>query len=86
MKRENPIIGGRRRRQEDVVEIVLVPGLWLNASTWDAVVPLLEEAGHTARPLTLPGMESKETDRTAASRRPTERCCWVVSRRSTARC
>ena len=46
------------------MEIVLVPGLWLNASTWDAVVPVLEAAGHTARPLTLPGMESQEADRT----------------------
>ena len=49
------------------MEIVLVPGLWLNASTWDAVVPLLEAAGHTTRPLTLPGMESKEADRTGIS-------------------
>lgn len=45
------------------MQIVLVPGLWLNASTWDAVVPLLEEAGHTAHPLTLPGMEGKDADR-----------------------
>ena len=46
------------------MDIVLVPGLWLNAHTWDAVVPHLEEAGHRAHPLTLPGMESKEADRT----------------------
>lgn len=45
------------------MQIVLVPGLWLNASTWDEVVPLLEEAGHTAHPLTLPGMEGKDADR-----------------------
>lgn len=45
------------------VEIVLVPGLWLDASSWDAVVPVLEEAGHRARPLTLPGMESRDADR-----------------------
>lgn len=45
------------------MEIVLVPGLWLNASTWDAVVPPLQAAGHTTRPLTLPGMESQDADR-----------------------
>lgn len=45
------------------MEIVLVPGLWLNASTWDQVVPPLEAAGHTTRALTLPGMESQESDR-----------------------
>lgn len=45
------------------MQIVLVPGLWLNASTWDAVVPDLEAAGHTAHSLTLPGMASKDADR-----------------------
>ena len=46
------------------MDIILIPGLWLNASTWDAVVPILEEAGHRTWPLTLPGMASKDTDRT----------------------
>ena len=41
------------------MDIILIPGLWLNASSWDAVVPHLEAAGHRARALTLPGMESK---------------------------
>lgn len=45
------------------MDIILIPGPWLNASCWDAVVPALEEAGHRARPLTLPGMESKEASR-----------------------
>lgn len=45
------------------MDIILVPGLWLNASCWDAVVPALEEAGHRARALTLPGMESREASR-----------------------
>ena len=45
------------------MDIVLVPGLWLNAHTWDAVVPHLEAAGHVAHPLTLPGMGSKDADR-----------------------
>lgn len=46
------------------MDIILIPGLWLNASTWDAVVPILEDAGHRAKPLTLPGMASKDADRT----------------------
>jgi pimeloyl-ACP methyl ester carboxylesterase len=45
------------------MDIVLIPGLWLNASTWDAVIPILERAGHRVQALTLPGMESKESDR-----------------------
>lgn len=45
------------------MEILLVPGLWLNAATWDEVVPQLAAAGHSARPLTLPGMESQGADR-----------------------
>ena len=40
-----------------MADVVLVPGLWLQGSTWDAVVPHLERAGHRARPLTLPGTD-----------------------------
>lgn len=46
------------------MDIVLIPGLWLNGSSWDAVTPALEQAGHRVRALTLPGMQSKHTDRT----------------------
>jgi pimeloyl-ACP methyl ester carboxylesterase len=49
------------------MDIILIPGLWLNASSWDAVVPHLESAGHRPRPLTLPGMESKAADRAGIS-------------------
>lgn len=45
------------------MDILLVPGLWLNASTWDAVAPILERAGHRVTALTLPGMESRGADR-----------------------
>jgi pimeloyl-ACP methyl ester carboxylesterase len=38
------------------MDIILIPGLWLDASSWDDVVPSLERAGHTAHPLTLPGV------------------------------
>ncbi|GFZ96395.1 alpha/beta fold hydrolase [Nesterenkonia alkaliphila] len=33
---------------------VLVPGLWLDASSWKQVVPHLESAGHTTAALTFP--------------------------------
>ncbi|KRB37951.1 alpha/beta fold hydrolase [Microbacterium sp. Root180] len=38
------------------MDIILVPGLWLDASSWEDVTPALEAAGHSARPLTLPGV------------------------------
>ncbi|HET6918023.1 MAG TPA: alpha/beta hydrolase [Jiangellaceae bacterium] len=45
------------------MDIVLIPGLWLDGSSWDGVVPVLVRAGHRTHPLTLPGMESKDADR-----------------------
>jgi pimeloyl-ACP methyl ester carboxylesterase len=38
------------------MDIILVPGLWLAGTSWEAVVPALEAAGHRANPLTLPGL------------------------------
>lgn len=38
------------------MDIILVPGFWLDASAWDAVVPSLTDAGHTVCAITLPGM------------------------------
>lgn len=37
------------------LDIVLVAGLWLDGSAWDAVVPALESRGHRVTPVTLPG-------------------------------
>ncbi|MEQ4722874.1 alpha/beta hydrolase [Nonomuraea sp. B19D2] len=45
------------------MDIILIPGFWLDGSSWDEVVPALAEAGHRTRALTLPGMESKDADR-----------------------
>jgi pimeloyl-ACP methyl ester carboxylesterase len=38
------------------MEIMLVPGLWLDASSWRDITPALERAGHAVHPLTLPGV------------------------------
>jgi pimeloyl-ACP methyl ester carboxylesterase len=51
------------------VDIILIPGMWLDGSSWDKVVPLLEKAGHRPVPLTLPGMESKDADRSGIALR-----------------
>ena len=45
------------------MDIILIPGFWLDGSSWDEVVPALKQAGHRTHPLTLPGMESKDADR-----------------------
>jgi pimeloyl-ACP methyl ester carboxylesterase len=45
------------------MDIILIPGLWLDASSWDDIVPALRQAGHRPHALTLPGMESKDADR-----------------------
>ncbi len=41
----------------------MIPGFWLDGSSWSAVTPPLEQAGHRVRALTLPGKESKDADR-----------------------
>lgn len=38
------------------MDIILIPGLWLDSSSWDAVLPSLVEAGHRPHALTMPGM------------------------------
>ncbi|MET0735053.1 MAG: alpha/beta hydrolase [Microbacterium sp.] len=38
------------------MDVIMVPGLWLDASSWDAVIPAIEAAGHRPRPLTMPGV------------------------------
>jgi pimeloyl-ACP methyl ester carboxylesterase len=43
--------------------IILVPGFWLGAWAWDDVVDTLRADGHDARAVTLPGLESVDTDR-----------------------
>jgi pimeloyl-ACP methyl ester carboxylesterase len=43
--------------------IILVPGFWLGAWAWDEVARRLRDAGHDVTALTLPGLESADSDR-----------------------
>jgi len=45
------------------MDIILVPGFWLDASSWADVTPPLTAAGHKVYPLTLPGLESADAPR-----------------------
>jgi pimeloyl-ACP methyl ester carboxylesterase len=45
------------------MDIILVPGFWLDATSWSEVTPALVAAGHTVHPLTLPGLESVNASR-----------------------
>jgi pimeloyl-ACP methyl ester carboxylesterase len=51
------------------MDVILIPGLWLDGSSWSDVVPVLEQAGHRPHPITLPGMESKAADRSTITLR-----------------
>jgi len=46
---------------------VLVPGFWLGAWAWDEVIPPLREEGIEATAITLPGLESKDADRSSVT-------------------
>ena len=43
--------------------IILVPGFWLGAWAWDEVAEILRADGHDVTAITLPGLESADTDR-----------------------
>jgi pimeloyl-ACP methyl ester carboxylesterase len=45
------------------MDIVLIPGFWLDAGSWDDVAAPLRDAGHRVHALTLPGLESRDADR-----------------------
>jgi len=46
------------------MDIVLIPGFWLDADSWTEVAAPLRDAGHRIHALTLPGLESRDADRT----------------------
>ncbi len=43
------------------MRIILIPGLWLDGSAWDAVLPGLRDAGHDPVAVTLPGQDGSTT-------------------------
>ena len=49
------------------VPIVLVPGFWLGAWAWDEVVAALSADGIDATAVTLPGLESRDADRSSVT-------------------
>jgi pimeloyl-ACP methyl ester carboxylesterase len=53
-------------KEQCPMEIVLIAGLWLDGSAWDAVVPRLEAQGHHALPVWLPGQGAQPTSATLA--------------------
>jgi pimeloyl-ACP methyl ester carboxylesterase len=48
------------------MDFILIAGLWLDGSAWDAVVPHLNAAGHQAVPVSLPGQGAPPTTATLA--------------------
>jgi len=48
------------------MDFILIAGLWLDGSAWDAVVPELRALGHHAVPLWLPGQGAPPTTATLA--------------------
>lgn len=38
------------------MDVILIPGFWLDSSAWSDVVPAVRAAGHEPKPITLPGL------------------------------
>ncbi|MFC5603920.1 alpha/beta fold hydrolase [Sporosarcina koreensis] len=53
------------KKNSNAAPIILVPGFWLGAWAWDDVTEVLRSNGYNVRPLTLPGLESNDTDRSS---------------------
>jgi pimeloyl-ACP methyl ester carboxylesterase len=49
------------------MDIILVPGFWLQSSSWAKVTPSLVAAGHRVHPLTLPGLDGVDSPRAGIS-------------------
>jgi pimeloyl-ACP methyl ester carboxylesterase len=52
-------------RETTSAPIILVPGFWLGAWAWDEVASILRADGNDVTALTLPGLESIDTDRSS---------------------
>jgi pimeloyl-ACP methyl ester carboxylesterase len=38
------------------MDVILIPGFWLDSTAWDDIVPAVRAAGHEPKPITLPGL------------------------------
>src|SRR5215207_8898053 len=38
------------------MDVILIPGFWLDATAWHDIAPAIREAGHEPKPITLPGL------------------------------
>ncbi len=38
------------------MDVILIPGFWLDSTAWDEVVPAVRATGHQPKPITLPGL------------------------------
>jgi pimeloyl-ACP methyl ester carboxylesterase len=38
------------------MDVILIPGFWLDSSAWADIVPAVRAAGHEPKPITLPGL------------------------------
>lgn len=47
------------------MKIILIPGLWLDETSWHSVAPALRDAGHRVQALTLPGVGGSGADTAA---------------------
>lgn len=45
------------------MDVILVPGLWLDGSSWQDVATRLTDAGHVPHPLSLRGLTARTADR-----------------------
>ena len=45
------------------MDVILIPGFWLDASSWSEVTPALEAAGHRLHEVTPPGLEALDAPR-----------------------
>jgi pimeloyl-ACP methyl ester carboxylesterase len=52
-------------RRGTTAPVILVPGFWLGAWAWDEVADGLRADGHHVTALTLPGLDSVDTDRSS---------------------
>jgi pimeloyl-ACP methyl ester carboxylesterase len=62
MSGHTPRVGGLTKPP-----IILVPGFWLGAWAWDEVADLLRADGHDVTALTLPGLGSRDEDRSGVT-------------------